>query len=59
MKIKTERAPNPNKRGKMVALKLNDAEWAAIEKKAKKYADGNVSAFLRYAGMNFEPKAGS
>lgn len=56
MKIKTERAPNPNKRGRMVALKLNEAEYSAIEKKAKKYADGNISAFLRYAGIHFEPK---
>lgn len=53
--IKTERVPpSPLARKKLIALKLNPQEWAVIEAKAKKYAEGNVSAFLRYAGINFK-----
>ena len=53
-KIKTERPPNPARRDKIIALKLNAEEWAAIETKAKKFADGNVSAFVRFAALNFK-----
>jgi hypothetical protein len=53
MKIKTERTPNPMRRGKVVALKLNFEEWKIIEAKAKKLSGGNVSAFIRHAALTF------
>lgn len=53
MKIKTERTPHPDKRVKIISLKLSPEEWKAIEAKAKKHAGGNVSAFLRHAAINF------
>lgn len=32
------------------------AEWASIKKNAKKYANGNVSGWIREAAMNYVPK---
>lgn len=53
VKIKTPRTPNPMRRGKLVAVKLNPEEWKIIEAKAKKLAGGNVSAFIRHAALSF------
>lgn len=41
---------------RMIAARVSDAEYKAIEQKAKKYADGNVSEWIRYAAVNMEPK---
>lgn len=38
-------------------FKTTDAEWKEIKAKAKRFARGNVSNWLRYAGMNFTPRA--
>jgi hypothetical protein len=53
--IKTPRTPNPLRRGKIIALKLNAEEWRGIQRGAKKWAGGNVSAFIRHAALFFKP----
>ena len=44
---------NPKKT--LINLKVSPAEMKAIQENATKYAGGNYSAWLRYAGMNFKP----
>ena len=41
---------------KLRNFKTTDAEWTAIRANAKKYANGNLSLWLRYAGMNHIPR---
>ena len=41
---------------KLYNFKVLDEELAVIEKKAKKFARGNISAWVRYASMNHVPK---
>lgn len=56
-KIVTERAPpSPLARKRLISLKLNAQELEVIESLAKKHADGNVSAWVRHAAMNYRPK---
>ena len=40
----------------MKNVKLTDKELDAIQKKANRFAGGNLSAWLRHAGMNYTPK---
>lgn len=56
MKIKTERTPNPNVRKDFIAIKVSQTERAMIEQLAKRHAGGNISAFVRYAALNFKAK---
>ena len=53
MNIKTVERPAL----KSMNLKLSHAEYIEIKKMADKYAKGNVSAWLRYAGTHFLPSA--
>lgn len=52
MEIKKPRKPKPT----LVNLKVHKDELKAIMGKAKKYAKGNISFWLRYAGANHIPK---
>lgn len=36
-------------------FKATDEEWALINALAHEYADGNVSAWIRYAAINHSP----
>jgi hypothetical protein len=38
-----------------ISLRLEKAELEKISEKAKLYADGNNSEWIRYAALNFEP----
>lgn len=40
---------------KLINLKAADEERAALQAKADKYANGNLSAWLRYAGLHHKP----
>lgn len=40
---------------KLMNLKASSKDRAAITSLARKYADGNISAWLRTAGMNYVP----
>jgi hypothetical protein len=40
----------------LINLKVLKADMELIVNRAKKYADGNVSMWLRYAGSNHIPK---
>lgn len=44
-----------DKRTKLINLKVTDKELALIQKKANRITGGNVSMWLRYAGMELEP----
>ncbi len=39
----------------LVNFKISRADMKVIQDNATKYAGGNYSAWLRYAGMNFTP----
>lgn len=39
----------------LINLKVTAKEMKAIQENATKYAGGNYSAWLRYAGMNYKP----
>lgn len=40
----------------MISMQLPIPLLKQIKAKAKKYASGNVSAWMRYAAANFDPK---
>lgn len=42
----------------MVMIKMSPADKAALVRKAKRIADGNLSALLRYSGLKYVPKPG-
>jgi hypothetical protein len=44
-------------KSEMVNVKLTKAERKLLQMKADKYTGGNVSEWLRYAGMNLDPRA--
>lgn len=43
---------------KLMALQIDDWDKAEIQEKADKYANGNVSAWMRYASRMYTPKKG-
>lgn len=47
----------PKKKFRVVNVKVG-GEQREIEAKARRYADGNISAWLRYAGRMYTPKKG-
>lgn len=44
------------KRKTMMNFKVTDAEEKKIKEQAKKFANGNVSEWMRYSAMNLKPK---
>lgn len=40
----------------LINLKVTEAERRELSAFAKKYADGNLSAWLRHAGRKYRPK---
>jgi len=42
----------------IINLKVNSKDRAALTKRAKLYARGNLSALLREAALNYKPKSG-
>ncbi len=45
-----------DKKTKHVLIKVTEGEYEAIKDKAKEYAGGNVSRWVRYAAINLHPK---
>lgn len=43
------------KKKKLHPFKCSDETWQVIKEKADKYANGNVSAWLRWAAVNAPP----
>lgn len=41
-----------------LTIKITREDQKALIKRAKKFADGNVSALLRHAGLKYVPKDG-
>lgn len=41
---------------KLITLKVNVPTERLLKKKAQKFAKGNMSAWLRHAGLTFTPK---
>ena len=39
----------------LINLKVTPKQMKTIQENATKYAGGNYSAWLRYAGMNYKP----
>jgi hypothetical protein len=44
------------KKRKLINLKVSPEELKLIQGKAKKYANGNTSAWIRYAATQLSPK---
>lgn len=42
---------------RMIGFRVSETEYQVIEEKAKKFTEGNVSEWVRYASVNMEPKA--
>lgn len=61
MKKKTaKKTPTKAKRKKLdvINLKLSAATLKHLKLKAKQFAEGNLSAFLRHAALRYIPKKG-
>lgn len=43
---------------RIVNIKTSRADRKALKDQAAKYADGNLSAWMRYAGLHHKPKRG-
>lgn len=51
-----KRPPAADKRVVVLTLKVNYEESFALLDKAHEYTNGNLSEWLRFAGLNFKPK---
>lgn len=56
-KVKRKK-PKSNSQLVLVPIKIHPREIRLIRAQAKKYADGNFSAWLRHAGLRYRPKRG-
>lgn len=45
------------KRMKVISMKLEESDFKEIAKLAKKFAKGNISAWIRHAATRYSPKA--
>lgn len=55
-KMKTKAKSKSNSKLKLLNIKADGKDRKVLQKKADKYANGNLSAWLRYAGSHFIPK---
>lgn len=46
-----------SKKQKLINFKCTDEELAVIKAKAEKYANGNLSEWIRYAAIELEPRS--
>ena len=46
---------SPDTKTVQQCIRMPPEEFQAIRAKAKKYAGGNISAWLRYSGQNYKP----
>lgn len=42
---------------KVISMKLEESDFKEIAKLAKKFAKGNISAWIRHAATRYSPKA--
>lgn len=54
-KMKTKRAKRKVTELSLLNIKVSPADRRALDAAAKKYAKGNLSAWLRFAGTMFKP----
>lgn len=54
----TTAANKPGSQLKITNLKLASKDRKALKEKAKLFTKGNLSAWLRYAGLQYVPKKG-
>lgn len=58
---KKKKSKQPKQKGAkpiLVPIKIPPTQLRALKLQAKKYADGNLSAWLRHAGLRYRPKRG-
>lgn len=46
----------PNEKSIVKTIRIPESVHAKIQRKANKYANGNMGAYLRYVGLRYEPK---
>ena len=56
--LKTLRKPNPYAKKILLQYKVNSEEMRIILGKAHHFTKGNLSAYARYAALNFKPNKG-
>lgn len=56
----SKKAPSKNSKPKLIVVnvKMTRAERATLKAYAKRFADGNLSAWVRHAGHRYTPKKG-
>lgn len=52
-----EKLPKHKLKEKLLNIKVSPKDKRALEAAARKYAGGNLSAWLRLAGSNYVPQA--
>lgn len=55
---KKKKAPARKKTLDVINVKMSKATRSALKSRAKKFAKGNLSAFLRHAGLKYTPRKG-
>lgn len=55
---KSKKKSKPLEKAKLINFKVSDREYATLVLLAKKFATGNLSAWLRNAGLFYKPKSG-
>lgn len=48
------RSDRPKEPTKLLTVRITEAERQAIQKAADKFADGNMSHYVRHAALNFK-----
>lgn len=58
--VKTQKAGKKAKRAplQIINVKMTEADHKRLIAKAKRFADGNLSAWVRYTGRVYTPKKG-
>lgn len=56
--LKNDKKPNPYVRKIVLPIKVNSEEMRKILLHAGAFTKGNVSAWVRYAALNFKPAKG-
>lgn len=46
----------PETRSRPFNIKVTETEYTVLQTKAQRYTDGNISAWVRYAALNLQPK---
>jgi len=55
--MQTNNLKKPEFKDRNINFKVNENELMKIRENAKKYTEGNISRWIRYAAIKLEPKS--